>query len=90
MCFQWGLECDGGPNITGTWGSYFEDKNDGYKSTGAVMSAAENTYYAMECSGDSAPGHVSRSFSAARSSSVYGSASTVQPSALRSMLCIKI
>lgn len=78
------------PNITGTWGSYFEDKNDGYKSTGAVMSTAENTYYAMECSGESAPGHVSRSFSAARSSSVYGSASTVQPSALRSMLCIKI
>ena len=77
------------PNITGTWGSYFEDKNDGYKSTGAVMSTAENTYYAMECSGESAPGHVSRSFSAARSSSVYGSASTVQPSALRSMLCIK-
>ncbi len=78
------------PNITGTWGSYFEDKNDGYKSTGAVMSTAENTYYAMECSGESAPGHVSRSFSAARSSPVYGSASTVQPSALRSMLCIKI
>lgn len=84
------LLCSVCPNITGTWGSYFEDKNDGYKSTGAVMSTAENTYYAMECSGESAPGHVSRSFSAARSSPVYGSASTVQPSALRSMLCIKI
>lgn len=84
MCFQWGLECEGGPNITGTVTGL--DYGSGGWTGGAfnVLKLYPGTTIGSEsCSGQS-------SFMASRSSSVYGKSSTVQPSALRLIPCIKI
>lgn len=92
MCFQWGLECEGGPNITG---SAKMDKNASgfpviFYGSGALSvstrTISENVAY-YNTSGVT-PVEGVLSFSARSSNSIY-SGSTVQPSAIRLMLCIK-
>lgn len=92
MCFQWGLECEGGPNITG---SAKMDKNASgfpviFYGSGALSvstrTISENVAYYNTSGVTTVEGVLS--FSARSSNSIY-SGSTVQPSAIRLMLCIK-
>lgn len=88
MCFQWGLECEGGPNISGSlqWAFATSDKAAG--GCFSVPMAEQNN---LAGSDDAYVEEIIKlAFDASDSSSVYGRASTVQPSALRSLLCIKI
>ena len=84
MCFQWGLECEGGPNITGQY-----PNNDDYYErfySGAFYIGSERIDGYSDA--NSAAGKTGL-FRASRSSSIYGSSSTVQPPALRLTFCIK-
>ena len=87
MCFQWGLECEGGPNITGylcksdfsndtSYTGVFSQTERGSAWSGG-SSGYENTWDRPY-------------FSARASNSAYGSSSVVQPASIRMTLCIKI
>lgn len=84
MCFQWGLECEGGPNITGQ----YPNNDDYYEKfySGAFYIGSERIDGYSDA--NSATGKTGL-FRASRSSSIYGSSSTVQPPALRLTFCIK-
>ena len=93
MCFKWGLECEGGPNITGVGYDTLRAADvtavNKYVS-GAIYSKARTTAasavsYQSIVNNDN--GGCLR-FDASRSSSTYGT-STVQPSSVRLVHCIK-
>jgi hypothetical protein len=67
------------PNITGTVTASW------VRGTGAFKDAGNGN-----CSDGELNGPTKIDFSASRSSNLYGSSSTVQPAAVRSLLCIKI
>ena len=67
------------PNITGTVTASW------VRGTGAFKDAGNGN-----CSDGELNGPAKIDFSASRSSNLYGSSSTVQPAAVRSLLCIKI
>lgn len=88
MCFQWGLECEGGPNITGkvmVGGYQLMTSNH----TGAFFGS---DYGTADYHGQDGRQNVPTTFGidASRSSAVYGRSSTVQPASTRMLLCIKI
>ena len=86
MCFQWGLECEGGPNITGSF------PIPGWPaSTVPAFLSGSFAYESMSGTNvqNSGGANAMASFMASRSSDAYGSSSTVQPSALRTIPCIK-
>ena len=85
MCFQWGLECEGGPNITGGFGYVVWTRNvRGAHTVGSGPPQSVNRNVT-----DGGSEHVGWvDFDASRSASVYGG-STVQPSSVRSLFCIK-
>ena len=82
MCFQWGLECDGGPNITGYTGAAWDDMSGGV--TGAFYFSKNATE-----AGNGLSGYWGISFDASRVTSAYGRSSTVQPASTRLLYCIK-
>lgn len=86
MCFQWGLECEGGPNISGTL--YLDDLDSAREPTlsGAFYDTGKRT---TDPAGNYGGGCVA-GLSATRSSSVYGKSQTVQPASLRLIPCIKV
>ena len=74
------------PNITGTFG-YMRRDSDAYTTAaGAFAFSSGGSGY----TGNSQVSGRGWNMSATRSSSVYGSANTVQPASIRTMLCIKI
>ena len=89
MCFQWGLECEGGPNITGTsitGAALF------YASTSGLCSGALGLSKSSAYRNDGKGMYsdvATVSLSASRSDSMYGSSSHVQPASLRLAHCIK-
>lgn len=84
MCFQWGLECEGGPNISGR----FEYHAWAAQRTGAFY---EGTSGVLKTGGniDRDSGDAMTLMDASRVTSAYGNSSTVQPSSLRLVHCIK-
>ena len=101
MCFQWGLECEGGPNITGStsWDVNGLGKaNLGYSSCGSsrvsnrgAMSVTAGSYWACigSSGGDFNGNNAVVNINARSSNSTYGSSSVVQPSSTRLLFCIK-
>lgn len=67
------------PNISGTIGASWISGDGAFQKTGDG-----------NCSEGQLWGSNKADFSASRSSNLYGSSSTVQPAAVRSLLCIKI
>ena len=84
MCFQWGLECEGGPNITGEFPNNDNEYEKYYSGAFSIGSVRLSGY---SDAGDST-GQTGL-FRASRSSSTYGSSTTVQTSSVRSLFCIK-
>ena len=91
MCFQWGLECEGGPNITGTPAIGWKATNYPLAINGAFYAEARTNTSVYQPSPSSwySEGQQSR-FSAAKSDSTYKASSTVQPASVRLLACIKI
>ena len=78
MCFQWGLECEGGPNIRGKIGAAWITGDGAFQKTGDGSNPDGQIW-----------GSTKGDFSASRSSNLYGSSSTVQPASIRLVHCVK-
>lgn len=74
------------PNISGTFGYMRSDTDDYTTAAGAFVFSSGGKGY----TGQSKVSGRGWNMSATRSSSVYGSANTVQPTSIRLMPCIKI
>ena len=75
------------PDISGTWGSAFEEQNSGWQSSGAVYSSRSDSWN-IEIPDNAGPGYVHRSFRASRYSGYYG-ASGVSVDAAYVLMIIK-
>ena len=84
MCFQWGLECEGGPNISGQETSKWGLINATF--SGALYPVKSSANHIGEGGGNSV---YVFGIDASRSSSLYGKSATAQPESLRLLPCIK-
>lgn len=83
------ITCDvRAPNITGTWGSSYEEASNVWTSTGAIQSAVKKDKYS-ENPGTSGVGYVTRTFNASLSNRLY-SGLNLQTKAVRGLSVIKI
>lgn len=88
MCFQWGLECEGGPNISGSIKPFEVACND-FIATGALSGGKSSTPWNGKTNvGSKVIDDIT--FNASRSNGTYGSSTTVQPSSARMTAFIKI
>lgn len=75
------------PDISGSWGSAFEENGSGWQSSGAVYSSISNSWN-VEIPDNAGPGYIQRSFKASRYSGYYG-ASGVSVDAAYSLMIIR-
>lgn len=75
------------PDISGSWGSAFEESNSGWQSSGAVYSSRSDSWN-IEIPDYSGPGYIQRYFRASRYSGYYG-ASGVSVDAAYSLMIIR-